>query len=176
MALLSDNQLVEQIKEGNILAFEELVRRYQRRLLSFAYRITHDEQAAEDVVMEALFNLYKTIDHVDTTRKFSSYIYSIAKNTAISFLRKQKHEVSLDETIIGEVDETMYEHLAREDERDRIARAVKTLDKRYQNVIDLYYFKDLSYVEVGKKLHIPINTVRTHLLRAKEALKKVLDT
>ncbi len=171
----TDEELVAEIQQGDVLAFEVLVKRYQRRLFSFVFRIVYDTHAAEEVVQDALFGAYKTIHRVDTTKKFSSYLFTIAKNTAISYLRRRKHTVSLD--VIEEQaseEETFYENLVEAEQKHRVKEAINELDDIYRRVITLYYFDDLSYEEISKKLEVPINTVRTHLSRGKAQLRKIL--
>lgn len=170
----SDSELVIAIQKGDVLAFEELVKRYQRGLFIFVLRIVHDDATAKEVVQDALFNIYRHISRVDPDRKFSTYMFEIAKNTAISAIRARKITVPLD--VIAEIaeEETFIEQIVQEDSIASVKIAVRSLPKKYRDVISLYYFDDLSYEEVSHKLHIPINTVRTHIKRAKEALKKVL--
>src|SRR5437868_10882522 len=104
----TDLELVLAIQEGDILAFEVLVKRYQYGLLAFTYRIVHDEATAQEVVQDAFVKVYKYVDRVDPARKFSTYLFEITKNTAISALRAKKHTVSLEE--VGEIaqDESFY--------------------------------------------------------------------
>ncbi len=171
----TDEALVSKIQQGDVLAFEILVKRYQRRLFSFVFRIVYDAHAAEEVVQDVLFGAYKTIHRVDTTKKFSSYLFVIAKNTAISYLRRKKHTVSLD--VIEEQatdEETFYENLVEAEQKHRVKEAMNQLEDTYSRIITLYYFDDLSYEEISRKLKLPVNTVRTHLLRAKKKLKEVL--
>ncbi len=172
----TDEDLVLAVCQGNISAFEELVKRYQRKLYSFALHIVRDEPMAQDVVQDALFRAYTSIDHVDTTKKFSSYLFTIAKNTAISFMRKRKYTVSLGAVAeqINE-DKTMYEHLIDAEQHHYIKQVIGKLEEKYRRVISLYYFDDLSYEEISKKLKIPINTVRTRLSRAKGAFRKIYE-
>lgn len=176
MNSVSDETLIEQVQQGDIAAFETLVRRWQRVLLSFVYRIVHNDGLSAEVVQDAFLSLYKTIDRVDTKRKFSSYLFQIAKNIAISTLRKMKKTVSLDE-IDSPVDEdvSLFERIVTGETQDRVRTAVLALPPNYRRVIQLYYFDDLSYGEIGKKLRLPVGTVRTHLSRAKVALRKKLS-
>lgn len=172
----TDEALVADIQQGDVLAFEILVKRYQRRLFSFVSHIIYDAHAAEEVVQDALFDTYKTIDRVDTTKKFSSYLFTIAKNKAISYLRRMKHAVSLDATQEqADEEETIYEHLVEAEKNHRVKDAIDALEEKYRRVITLYYFDDLSYEEISKKVKLPVNTVRTHLFRAKGALRKILN-
>lgn len=165
-----DEELIKEIQNGNILSFEVLVRRYQRGLSSFVHRITNDWHSSEEIVQDSFLALYTHIAQVDQSRKFSTYLFAIAKNKAFSHLRSKRVHQKLDETIVSE-DETLYEELFRFDTQEMVKRALAAIDQKYFAVIELYYFKDLSYEEIGKKLHLPINTVRTHLFRAKEVIK-----
>lgn len=171
---LPDEALVRQVQEGDIFAFEHLVRRWQQKLLLFVVRIVSDEQAGQDAVQEAFISLYKTIDRVDTKKKFSSYLYAIARNIAISALRARKPTASIDESTIGTDDTSMDEGLVSQEARGRVTKAVAKLEKKYRQVIELYYFRDLSYEEIAKTLRLPLNTVRTHLSRAKQKLRDIL--
>lgn len=176
MFVASDENLVLRIKEGDISAFEILVRRYQKKLYLFVYRITEDSGLAEEVIQDAFLNLYKTIERVDTTRKFSSYIFQIAKNTAISYLRKRKIAISLKEVIeVAGEDETVYEKLVRKDTVNLLRQKLDKLPFTCRQVIMLYYFEDLSYNQIQKKLKLPLNTIKTRLRRAKLELLKLFD-
>src|SRR3989338_4422761 len=104
-----DEELVSEVQGGNIAAFEELVRRFQRPLISFVYKILWDHANAEEVVQDALFSVYTTIHRVDTKKKFSSYVFTLAKNAAISRLRKKKAAVAFNDDVHAiEDDATMY--------------------------------------------------------------------
>lgn len=170
----SDELLVCEVKEGSISAFEQLVGRYQGKLLSFVTYLIRDPEAAQDVVQESFISLYKTIDSVDTTKKFSSYLFSIARNKGISYLRGRIRHAPITEAE-SLADLQSPEALVTEKEIQRhIEQALDAIDIKYKKVITLYYFEDLSYEEMSKQMHLPINTVRTHLRRAKDALRKVL--
>ncbi|HUD20359.1 MAG TPA: RNA polymerase sigma factor [Patescibacteria group bacterium] len=170
----NDRELVVAIQKGNIIAYEKLVVRYQRGLFVFVMRIVHDEAVASEVVQDALFNVYRHISRVDPERKFSTYMFEIAKNTAFSAIRSKKATVSLEEIVDIEDDEPFIEQIFRSDRIASVKLAVSHLPQKYKRVITLYYFHELSYEEVSRELHIPVNTVRTHLKRAKVALRKKL--
>lgn len=170
----TDGELVRAVQEGSIRAFELLVNRYQKRLVAFITRFTHDEAMAEDVVMESLFSLYKTIDRVDTSKKFSSYLYTSVRNAAYSQLRKKKPQVSLTEVFEISDDRRGEQSLFSFYDRERVADALQKIPNSYATVLRLYYFDQLSYEEIARKVRLPVNTVRTHLNRGKSALKKIM--
>ncbi len=174
MYKMSDESLVRAVAEGDISAFEQLVGRYQSKLLSFVTYMVRDSQAAQDIVQESFISLYKTIDHVDTSRKFSSYLFSIARNTAISYLRSRIRHAPLEEAESVASLDVPEALVTGKEEKERIETALDAIDTKYKKVISLYYFEDLSYEEMSRLLRLPVNTIRTHLRRAKDALRTVL--
>jgi len=175
MNLKTDEELIAQIQEGDVLAFEEIVQRYQGKMLRFIARIVRDAGDAQDVVQDAFVKLYKTIDRVDTRKKFSTYFFQIAKNTAFSLIRSRKKEVSLQAAQDVWDDTVLIDELEKKEKAQHLTKILDSLEPKYRRVITLYYFHQLSYEEVSKKLHIPVNTVRTHLKRAKEKLKTLVQ-
>ncbi len=170
----NDRELVIAVQKGNIPAFEELVKRYERGLFVFVMRVVHNDALASEVVQDALFNVYRHIDRVDPDRKFSTYMFEIAKNAAFSAVRARKVTLPLDSIADIEDDEPFIEQVFRADRIASLKLAVSHLPQKYKNVITLYYFHELSYEEVSRKLHIPVNTIRTHLKRAKAVLRETL--
>jgi len=170
-----DEKLVLRIKNGDIAAFEILVKRYQKRLFYFVYRLTRDFGVSEEIVQDTFLNLYKTFDRVDTQKKFSPYIFQIAKNVAFSYLRKHKKEISLNEELAQD-SETVYEKLIRSDMVNLVRAKLNELSLPNRRIIMLYYFEDLSYNQIRKKLKLPLNTVKTRLRRAKLELKGLFNT
>jgi RNA polymerase sigma-70 factor, ECF subfamily len=170
-----DAELIAAIQNGDIRSFEELVRRYQQPLFLFAARILRNDQDAQDVVSEALFNIYRHIDAIDKTRKISTYIFAVTKNSAFSVLRAKKYALPLDEAAEVADAENIYEHLIRKEDAVKINQAINILPEKYRKVIRLYYFEDLAYEEIARICDMPVNTVRTLLRRAKAKLKPLLD-
>ena len=170
MDQLSDSDLIIQVQNGDIRAFETVVKRYQQKLFAFVCRIVFEEHTAEEIVQDALFLVYTHIDTIDTKKKFSTFLFEIAKNKAIDYLRGHKKTVPLGELEIIDEDISMYESMIAQDQQRFVKELVAKLPQQYQNVITLYYFDDCSYEEIAQKLSLPINTIRTHLRRAKAEL------
>ncbi len=173
MRAATDVELVRAVQDGDVFAFEILVKRYQVRLHSFVVHLVNDQHSADDVVQESFISLYKTIDRVDTERSFSTYLFSIARTPAISYLRSRKKQVPLEDLVLADDDGLLYEDIIAAERKHTVARALSQLEEKYRQVIRLYYFDDLSYEEIGRKMRMPVNTVRTHLFRAKQALRKI---
>lgn len=164
---MQEKILVEKAKAGDKSAFEQIAKRYQKPLEHFVTRYLPDSEENKDIAQETLIALYKNLNKVDLNKSLSTYIFTIAKNKAISYLRKNKRLVPLDESIVGQTDIVIKD--------DWVKRAVDGLVSKYRQVIKLYYFENLHYDQISKVLQIPINTVRIHLHRAKIQLKKLLN-
>lgn len=146
--------------------FEALVKRYQKPLESFVHRYLPDSEERKDIVQETFIAVYKNKDKIDPSKNLATYLFTIARNKSITYLRKNKRLVSLDESLVGDHD-VVYRD-------DWVRRAMDHLVSKYRQVISLYYFDQLRYDQISKVLKIPINTVRTHLKRAKNQLRKLL--
>lgn len=170
----SDKELLQAAQRGSLFAFEELVRRYQGKILSFVRKILKDDQEAQDVTQEAFVSIYKTIDRIDPDGKFSTYLFEIAKNGAISALRKSLRQRSLTEEI-EDKSESPEEILDRQFTRTHIQKKLAQLHEKYRRVLQLYYFQSMDYKEISSELNMPLNTVRTLLRRAKLIMKEKLN-
>ncbi|MEK7060801.1 MAG: sigma-70 family RNA polymerase sigma factor [Patescibacteria group bacterium] len=169
-----DRALLIAAKNGDLSAFEDLVRLYERKLLWVVGRIIVDPHAAEEVVQDVFVSIYQAIEHIDETRPFAPYLYTVAKNASISFFRRKLYgkETPLDD-VHASIVNIEKEYIDTE-ERQRVQRALKKLPLKYQTPIRLYYFDDVSYEKIAHMLDIPVNTVRTHLKRAKKLLAELL--
>jgi len=170
----TDEELITQIQQGNILAYEILVKRYQNKLLSFVYRFIPDSLICEEIVQDTFFNLYKSIEKVNPNQKFSTYLFQIAKNLTFSYLKRKKREISLENTGNLAIEDNNLEDIIRWEEDESLRSAINSLAKKYRKILTLYYFEELSYEDIGRRLSIPLNTVRTRLRRAKIYLAKTL--
>lgn len=175
MHVLTDEEIVRAVQSGEVSRYADLVRRYEKPLVSFAARITGNHADAEEAVQDALVSIYRTIDRVDVTKRFSTYIFTAVKNASISALRSRKQEYPLFEDDAVEDDMALYDALFREEAAQSVRGAVAGLPPHQRSAVELYYFGDLPYDAIAKRLGIPVNTVRTHLRRAKQALKEVLS-
>lgn len=166
----SDQDLIKKVQNGDVAAFEVLVRRYQQKVFSFVRRIVFEDAAAQDITQEVMFRIYTVVDRIDLSKKFSTFLFEVAKNKALDYKKAQKIHLPLEEAEYIDDDFSIYESLIEEEAADQIRLAIQTLPKKYSQVILLYYLNDLSYEEIAEKLGIPLNTVRTNLRRGKEAL------
>ena len=179
---LSDSDLIA--VAGTQEAYKELFSRYQKKLFAYIFHLVGNRDETEDILQNVFSKTYKNINDFDTSRKFSSWIYRIAHNEAINFLkrRNKRYTVSwedintskdkLDTASNDEMPEEKWEHLEIVREIDK---ALEKLPKKYQQVLKLRYFQEYSYEDIGRILKKPVNTIGTLINRAKKKLLEVLE-
>ena len=181
MARPSDEKLVERAKRGDRRAFRMLVDRHKRMVFNVALRMLRNREDAEDAAQEAFLRAFRSIGTFRGQAKFSSWLVRIAINVSLSFAERAhakqtfvEFQEEADKADAHSVEAGMNpeEIAARQDFGERIRALVGTLEPRYRAVITLYYLEERSYQEVAEILEIPLGTVKTHLHRAKEYLRK----
>ncbi len=177
---LSDEAAARLVQSGQTEKFGILVERYEAKLFRYGRKFLSSHENIEDVVQEVFIKVYENIQSFDSSQKFSSWIYRIAHNTYINVLKKNSrmpmHLFDFDELLSYTVVE---DPIVREKEQAEIKQLVdhglEKLAPQYREIVLLYYIEELSYKEISDVLHIPIGTVGIRLMRAKEALKKILE-
>lgn len=183
----SDHALIEATKNGDEAAFALIVGRYRNPITNYLYRFLNDYEEAVDLAQETFVRVYFAIDRYHTEYAFSTYIYRIATNLAISELRKRKRRTILSLTGLfqSEDDEQVEfqppdnrsrpdEDLA-EDERSRvIAKAIVALPEKYRIPIILRDIEGKSYDEVAEILDLGLGTTKSRISRARGLLKEKL--
>jgi RNA polymerase sigma-70 factor (ECF subfamily) len=179
----TDADLIASSLVGREDSFEELVRRYQRPITAYVYRMTNDYDAAMDVSQEIFIKVYNSLARYKTEFKFSTWIYKIARNAAIDYLRRNSHgECSLDLEVDDETFERPIESklASPEVERERsewrgeIQKVVQKLPAAYRELILLRHSQDLSYDEIAEIMNLPLGTVKNRLFRARELMRDLL--
>lgn len=156
-------------------AFAQLVPAYRRRVFGIAYGILRDRGAAEDVAQEIFVKLWQGLGGYDGRAKLSTWIYAIARNASISALRKRPRGISLSDPAVAAEADALESTAAPPDAEDaQLWRAVEALPDRQRQVVTLFYQDDRTTEEVAEMLGIPVNTVKTHLHRARARLAVAL--
>ncbi len=179
---LADGELVLSALAGRESSFEELVRRYQRPIAAYIYRMVGDYDAALDLTQEVFIKVYNSLSRYRSEFKFSTWIYKIAHNAAIDHLRRSSaREQALNDGSAGERAEVAIEwRLSPEQESERNERCseiesiVQTLPHAYRELIVLRHSNDLSYDEISEVTGLPLGTVKNRLFRAREAMRDLL--
>ncbi|TXH68929.1 MAG: sigma-70 family RNA polymerase sigma factor [Thiothrix sp.] len=176
---VGDEELLSQIAQGDRQAFSRLYLKYQPRLVSYCARLLKDDVAqAADIVDDALFDVWRSADKFEGKSKASTWIYSIARNKLISWLRKTS-EVTLDDDALMLAMEDSApnpeEIRIEEDMKDQLLRMMNHLTDEHRDVLKLTYFEDKSVKEVADILKISENTVKTRMFYARKRLGQMLE-
>jgi len=179
----SDEALVLEYKQGNAHAFRLLVERYTAPIYNLACRFVRDPMEAENVTQETFLRVVLSLDRIRLDEPFKPYLFRIAVNLCRDLARKKQPALFADLTRVDETDPSdsmidgaleLWESLAEEELQKRVRQAIRELPPHYQLVIDLRYVEDFSYAEIAQTLDLPLNTVRTHLRRAKQQLERAI--
>jgi RNA polymerase sigma-70 factor (ECF subfamily) len=182
-----DYYLVVQAQEGDQNAFAELLRRYWDSIYFMLLKMVHNKDDAEDLTIEAFAKAFKNLKHYEPEFAFSTWLFKIANNNTIDFIRKQKTKtISIDsqgpyadeESPLQLQSETMdpEEELIHEQKATLLRSVVKQLKPRYSRLVELRYYKEYSYEEIADALKLPLGTVKAQLFRAKELLYNILKS
>jgi RNA polymerase sigma-70 factor (ECF subfamily) len=187
---LPDADLVSLAQEGREAAYRELVRRYERPVFSLIFRMVRDREISEDLAQDTFI---KVLNHIDKYRpefKLSSWLFKIANNVAIDFLRKRQldtisidgspHAATAAEVEATSIDvaarqETALEEMEARELGSAIERAIKALRPEYRACIMLRHVEGRSYEEIAATLDLPLGTVKTYIHRARHQLRDALE-
>ncbi|MGQ9678786.1 MAG: RNA polymerase sigma factor [bacterium] len=183
---VSDEELVRRVKQGKIEAFEELVRRYERKVYNIAYRLLGNEEDATEALQDTFLRAYRFIPRFKFQSSFYTWLYRIATNVSLTKLRRRrKHEtVSLDEPVkntdnlmldIPDPNTTPEQAFEQKRLREQLQEAVEKLPAGYRTVVVLRDLEGLSNEEVSKVLGISIPAVKSRLHRGRMALREMLS-
>ncbi len=182
---LADTELVVRALAGREDGFEELVRRYQRPIVAYVYRMVGDYDAALDLAQEVFIKVYNSLGRYRPEFKFSTWIYRIAHNAAIDHLRRQGAARIEEMEVEGQEGSTFEKPLAskaptpeqeteRGERRAEIEEVVAQLPPAYRELIVLRHSHDLSYDEIAEVTSLPLGTVKNRIFRAREAMRELL--
>jgi len=178
-----DEELILQFQQGNENAFVELVDRYKNKLINFTFNYLGDRDLAEDIVQETMLKLYEKRHYYKPIAKFSTWIYTIARNQANTELRKRKRrnisflsqmtkngkDFDLDSKAPDLIDEFHNTYLAQ-----RINKAIQLLPEHFREVIVLRDIQGLTYEDIGSVMDAPLGTIKSRINRARIQLQAEL--
>lgn len=180
MARSEENRLIARAKRGHADAFRSLVEAYQDRLFTFIYRITRNHHEAEDVCQSAFVRAFESLKNYNEQYAFSTWLFTIGYRLCLNNLRKKK--ASSSEADFADVESSQAgapTMVANTEEarrlRDTIWTAVDDLTESQRSAVLLFYRENLSCQEIGDVMGVPAVTVKSHLHRAREKLRKTLS-
>jgi RNA polymerase sigma-70 factor (ECF subfamily) len=170
----ADADLVALAVRGNPDAFAALVERYDRAVYHLAYRTMHDVEEARDVTQEAFFKAYRSLRTFKPGAKFSTWIFAIAYHACCDRLARRKRYSSEELPDRADAAPGPEQQAIAFDQAQRLRDAIDALPEKYRTVITLYHLQGKQYDEIAEVLGLPMGTVKTHLFRAKEHLRRLL--
>ena len=183
---LSDHALIEATKKGDQTAFEEIVSRYRNPLTNYLFRMLGDYEESVDLVQETFVRVYFAIERYHTGYAFSTYIYRIATNLAISEIRKRKRRKLLSLTGFFHYDEEESDFqppdkkplpdaaFLEAEEKSYVARAIAALPDKYRAPIILRDIEGRTYEEIADILNLGLGTTKSRISRARGLLREKL--
>ncbi len=181
--LIDDEMLVAQFKSGSQKAFDELMKRYERRIFGYLLRSVRNYEDAEDLTLEVFFKAYRALDSWEPKAKFSTWLYTIASNLAIDYHRSKarqpvyvfEDEDVIEARVVATDISSNPEKQLEDKERGRIIReAVDELSSKQKAVFMLTRYEGLQIREVAEALGMAEGTVKIHLHRAMKKLQTLL--
>lgn len=169
-----EKQIINQIIQGETDQFEYFVKEYQNPVFKVIYKIVEDYEDASEVLQDVFVKAYESLSQYNPEYKFFSWIYRIAINKALRFVKKKKALVPA-EILCCEVVDDREEILFCEQRDNLIACAVNRLEEKYRKIILLKYYAGLSYAQISEVLLIPEKTVKSRLFDARRILQKSLE-
>ncbi len=179
---LTDGQLIIEAVGGHSYGFEELVRRYQRPITAYVFRMIGDYDAALDVTQEVFIKVYNSLEKYSPEYKFSTWLYRIAHNAAVDHLRRNSvvpqsiETENADGTYELQIESrgpTPEQDHERSEWRIEIEAVVGCLPAAYRDLILLRHSRDLSYDEIAQVTGLPLGTVKNRLFRAREMMRNI---
>ena len=180
------NLIIRATEEKDQQAFSELMDKYKDPIYFMLLKMVNNSDDAEDLTLEAFGKAFNRLNQYTPNFAFSTWLFKIATNNCIDFLRKKKKNVmSIDNRVSNkDGEEYMFEiksegmtpeQIAMNDQKIQLMRQyVKKLKPRYQTLVEMRYFKELSYDEISEEMKLPLGTVKAQLFRAREFLYNIM--
>lgn len=182
---VEDSNLIQQALAGNNQGYKKLMHKYHDAIFNFIFKMVHDRQQVEDLTQEAFIKAFASLKNFNDEYAFSTWLYKIATNNSIDFIRKRKLQMySIDKPIESKDSDYTFELPDDSYEADKeiisgqktklLNEAIAKLPEKYRKVIRLRHVEERSYEEIAEILHLPIGTVKAHIFRAREVLYRSL--
>lgn len=184
---LQDYELVQKALKGDEKAFARLLSRYKDTIYFMLLKMLNNRSDAEDLTLEAFGKAFKNLHQYSPTYAFSTWLFKIASNNCIDFLRKKKgiiisietenEQLEINESAkLKSKDLNPEERLIRKQKAILLRNVVRRLKPHYQTLVELRYFNEMSYEEISKELNLPLGTVKAQLFRARQMLFKLIES
>jgi RNA polymerase sigma-70 factor (ECF subfamily) len=182
-----DFDIIERAHKGDQMAYTQLLDLYRESIYFLVLKMVNSSEYAEDLTIEVFGKAFSNLKQYQPNYAFSTWLYRIATNNCIDFIRKQRiSTTSIDNSFDDGEGDKMYiqieegglnpeEKAIKKQKNKYLKEVVKKLKPHYRKLIELRYFKELSYEEIADELEMPLGTVKAQLFRAREFLAKLLS-
>lgn len=170
---MTDNQAVRLILNGETNAYEEIIRRYQKKIFSLAYKFVWNKEESEDLTQEIFMKSYKNLKYFDQSREFYPWLHKLAINTVFTYLKhrsRRKNEIEFIEEMHGDESFSPERTAEQKSEREQAAMALNSLPPKYQVILTLREIEGLNYSEIASRIDCSIGTVMSRLNRGRKKL------
>ncbi len=181
---VNDAEVMLRVRKGDQAAFNYLVQKYRRPMISFMYRMAHNSAVAEDLAQEVFLRVYRSRENYEASAKFTTWLYRIATNLAVNHARDTRHErpenqVSLDEPDqdtgltmdLPDTSITAEESIVRRERMAAIRQKVQDLPERQKTAVIMHKYQQMDYKEISKVLKLSESATKSLLFRAYETLR-----
>lgn len=171
-----DRRLVELVLEGDDAAFEYLFNRYRDAIYRLFVQRLGGVKDADDLLQETFIKVYINLHRYRADYTFGQWVYTIARNTFIDFVRRRQDDLSIDERFSAPASDapTPEQSFINRQQRTQIENYLARLAPRYRRLIVMRFFEEYSYEEIAAKLSLPLGTVKTQIHRAREQMCKLI--
>ncbi len=173
---VDDNELVRKVLEGDLAAYRTIVERHQGRIFYLGLKFLHSDEDAEDFAQEVFLRAFERLGSYRGSGSLAAWLYRVAFNLAVNRYRgAHPLTVELAEESLPDTTPHAEERLLSLESDERVREALEELPDRYAIVVKMHFFDELSYPEIAEALDLPVNTVKSHVFRAKAILRSRLE-
>jgi RNA polymerase sigma-70 factor (ECF subfamily) len=172
----SDEALVDAVANGDKLALQVLYGRHHVRVYRFVLRFLNDEAAAEDMVSEVFFDVWRQADRFERRSQVSTWLFAIARNKALSLLRRRSAEALDDEVaeFIEDPSDSPEVTMQKKQQSTMLQECLTQLSPAHREIVDLVYYHEKSVEEVAEIIGVPANTVKTRMFYARKRIGEMM--
>jgi RNA polymerase sigma-70 factor (ECF subfamily) len=177
MEAINERELVERCRRGDEGAFQELVDRYKTLVFALIARTVQDRSRAEDLAQDVFLKIHRGLPYFRGEARLSTWIYRIVANACAQPRSPAAAAVSLDDDLVaGRATAVLDRRFGDLELRDRLEKAIARLPPHYRLLIAAHYLDGVQYEDLAEALTLPLGTVKTYLYRAKQQLRRLLET
>jgi RNA polymerase sigma-70 factor (ECF subfamily) len=172
---LDERACIAAAASGDPAARAELLRQHSAPVYRFCLRMLANEEDARDAAQETLIKVLRNLDRYDSSWRFSTWVFGIARNTCIDEHRRRARRRTTSDVEVVEPGASPFEMTDRELRAERLHRALQMVPTMYREVLVLYHFEQLKYREIADLLGLPLGTVMNRIFRARQKLREIYD-